>query len=340
MSVRKLLKVSMAAGLMLWANITLHADELSVVTIQPVIRLLAEPARDQDDLCVWVDPQDAQRSIVITSDKKAERLLIYDLKGNLLQEIPVDKPGNIDLRQGVMLGGRERSVVTHTIRSNGFRLQAYEVNPQTRKLERIDAGISTIPNYGGCLYHSPLSKRLYFITTSEETVVGQYELAMNSAGKLTGQLVREWSIGKCEGAVADDAAQMLYLGEESKGIWKVGAEPDAATPGKLMVEVGQHGIHGDVEGLAIMPTGKESGYLIVSDQGRNQYHVFDRAGENLHRGVFSLTGVQETDGIEAIPGDFGSSYPAGLFGCHADGDRCAIVLTSWKSIADALKLQD
>jgi 3-phytase len=305
--------------------------------IRPVVSLMAASARDQDDLCVWSHPSDLSKSRVIVSDKSANRILVYDLKGTLLQELDADKPGNIDIRHNVMIGNRKRTLVAVTIRTGGHRLQVYEVDSATGSLSRVDSGISTVPNYGGCLYHSRRTGKIYFFTTSEESVIGQYELRANDEGKISGTLVREWSIGKCEGAVADDSAGIVYIGEEARGVWKVGAEPDDPTSGKLVVAVGQHGIAGDIEGISIFPTSDEQGYLIVSDQGESRFHVLERQGGNSYLTSFSVEGARETDGIDAVSGNFGGQFSEGIFGCHTDGDRCAMLLTSWKSIGDVIQ---
>lgn len=304
--------------------------------VQPTVSLLGAPALDQDDLCFWTHPSEPEKSTVIVSDKAANRIFVYNLNGQLMQELEADKPGNIDIRKGVMLGNRKSTIVAVTIRRGGHRLQIYEVNPDTGTLTRIDAGISTVPNYGGCLYHSRRTGCLYFVTTSEESAIAQYELRADVQGRITGLLVREWSGGKCEGAVADDAAGVLYIGEEAKGVWKVGAEPDDPTPGRLIVEVGQHGIVGDIEGISIFPTPEDQGYLIVSDQGSSRFHVLERQNENRYLTSFSIEGASETDGIDAVPGNFGNQFPEGIFGCHTDGKRCAMLLTSWKSVADVI----
>jgi 3-phytase len=306
--------------------------------IQPEISLLGAPALDQDDLCFWTHPTEPEKSRVIVSDKTANRIFVYDLNGQLLQDLEADKPGNIDIRNGVKLGNRKSTIVAVTIRRGGHRLQIYDVNPDTGTLTRIDSGILTVPNYGGCLYHSRRSGRLYFITTSEEHAIAQYELRADVQGRVSGLLVREWSGGKCEGAVADDAAGVLYIGEEAKGVWKVGAEPEDPTPGRLIVEVGQHGIVGDIEGISIFPTAEDQGYLIVSDQGSSRFHVLERQNENKYLTSFSIEGASETDGIDAVSGNFGNQFPQGIFGCHTDGNRCAMLLTSWKSIADKINL--
>jgi 3-phytase len=157
----------------------------------------------------------------------------------------------------------------------------------------VEAGISTGPNYGGCLYQSRLDDRLYFIATSEEGIVGQYELKDDGNSHVIGERVREWPLGKCEAAVADDATGVLYVGEESQGIWKLGAEPGDPVPGTLISRIGEHGIEGDIEGLALVPTGADTGYLVMSDQGASRFHVFRREGDNDHLGSFQIQTAAE-----------------------------------------------
>ena len=310
-------------------NSTSAADPV----VAPVLKLTSPAADDQDDLCVWVHPENPADSIVIAADKSADRLFVYDLQGNVMQEIEADKPGNIDLRYGFMLAGKPVALAVVAIRSGGPRLQAFRVDPDQRRIERVDAGISTGPNYGGCLYQSRKDGRLYFIATSEDGMVGQYELTDNGQERVVGDLVREWPLGKCEAAVADDATGMLYIGEENRGIWKLGAEPDEPAPGKLIVEIGEYGITGDIEGLAIMPTGPETGYLLMSDQGTSRFVAFRRDGAHEHIGAFKIETAEDSDGIDAIPATLGDRFPQGLFACHSDAETpCPLLLVSWADI--------
>ena len=72
-------------------------------TVTPVLSLAASGIADQDDMCIWIAP-DASQSIVITSDKGANKLFVYDLAGNTLQTVNVPgKPGNIDIRYNFLL---------------------------------------------------------------------------------------------------------------------------------------------------------------------------------------------------------------------------------------------
>src|SRR4051812_12764514 len=67
----------------------------------PTVTLTTPAANDQDDMCVWVHPTNPGESTVITSDKHADKLFVYDVAGKLVQSVDVKYPGNIDIRTGL-----------------------------------------------------------------------------------------------------------------------------------------------------------------------------------------------------------------------------------------------
>ncbi|EPN51188.1 phytase domain-containing protein, partial [Pseudomonas syringae pv. actinidiae ICMP 18807] len=56
-----------------------------------------------DDPAIWVNPQNPAQSRVLGTNKK-QGLLAYDLSGKQLQELPVGRLNNVDIRPGFMLG--------------------------------------------------------------------------------------------------------------------------------------------------------------------------------------------------------------------------------------------
>jgi len=68
----------------------------------------------------------------------------------------------------------------------------------------------------------------------------------------------------------------------------------------------------DVEGLAIYDTGGKSGYLIVSSQGDNTFHVFGRRGSNGHLGAFMVENTGDSDGVAITSTPLGRAFPAGM----------------------------
>jgi 3-phytase len=75
----------------------------------------------------------------------------------------------------------------------------------------------------------------------------------------------------------------------------------------------------DVEGLTLYYARDGAGYLIVSSQGANLFHIFSRRGGNEHLGSFAIDGVQETDGIDVTNIALGRAFPFGLFVVHNGG---------------------
>lgn len=294
---------------------------------QPTVRLTAPNAVDQDDLCIWRHPEHPELSTVIAADKKANRLFVYDLGGQLLQEVSVPQPGNIDIRSGFPLGADAIDLVVVNQRGDEPQLQAFRVRIETRELVRVDRGdLMTGPNYGGCLYRSARSNRYYFFTTSKENGIQQFELADDGAGKVQSRKVRSIPGNKCEGAVADDERGELYVGIEQLGILRLPAEADGDTTGKLVVAVGQHGIRGDIEGLAISHAPQRQSELIFSDQGTSTFYRLALMPCGVPR-PFTINGARETDGIDLLVQPLGPAFPHGIFGCHTDEGHRPVLLT-------------
>ena len=73
----------------------------------------------------------------------------------------------------------------------------------------------------------------------------------------------------------------------------------------------------DLEGLALVPAGETGGWLYASSQGDNTYMRY-ALPEVTPAGRFRIAAdiygsTEETDGIEAMAGDFGPAFPGGLF---------------------------
>ncbi|MFO0876289.1 MAG: phytase [Gemmataceae bacterium] len=307
----------------------------TVPTVVPRLTCAAPQSQDQDDMCFWVHPTDPARSLVIASDKKANRLFVYDLEGKTLQTLEAKQPGNIDVRTGFLLGKERVDIVAFNQRADSH-LVVYRVDPATRRLIRVDNGaIATGENYGGTLYRSPKTGKYYFVVTSKPGLVTQIELNNDGKGRVGGEKVRTWRIGKTEAAVADDETGQLYIADEERGVWQVGGEPGDPTPGRLVIRRGEHGLVGDVEGLALYPQPGGAGYLVVSNQRASDFKVYQRGPGHAYVGTFRVQGARDTDGLDICSANLGPRFPRGLFACHT-ATKGAILLVPWEAIARTL----
>ncbi|MCB0839146.1 MAG: phytase, partial [Bacteroidetes bacterium] len=179
----------------------------------------------------------------------------------------------------------------------------------------------------------------------------QFELVVNENNQVTTQLVREVQFeGQVEGMVADNEYEVLYVGEEDHGIWRLSASPDGGDHKQLIPMSTEENpdISFDIEGLALYKKWNE-GYLIASSQGNFSYAVFDRKEPNTYITSFiikangEIDGVEETDGIEAINLPFGKAFPEGIFiaqdGFNYKGDSLEaqnFKIIDWRVISNLL----
>ncbi|MCC6155034.1 MAG: phytase, partial [Candidatus Hydrogenedentes bacterium] len=204
-----------------------------------------------DDACFWVHPDRPEMSLIVGTDKQGG-LVVYDVDGKQLQYLPDGKMNNVDLRYGYPLGGVPTDIVIASNRSD-MSLTIYRVDTASCRLVsagKIATGMKLV--YGFGMYRSAKTGAYFAFVNSEDGEVQQWKLN-DSQGKIDGELVRSFDAGtQTEGCVADDDAGVFYIGEEEKGIWRYGAEPDAGTNRTLVDSVKPDGrLTADVEGLTI-----------------------------------------------------------------------------------------
>lgn len=296
----------------------------TVPTVQEVVAAVeTEPVStggdSADDPTLWVNPSDAQQSLVIGTNKK-RGLAVYDLSGREIQFLADGQMNNVDHRDGFPLDGKKVALLTASNRSNNS-IAIYRINAETKRLENVAAAVTkTIEAYGSCMYRSSKSGKFYYFGTSKQGVVEQYELSDTGQGTVGAKKVRQINVGtQLEGCVADDELGNLYVGEEAVGIWKYHAEPDANLERTKVDGVGNGNLVADVEGLTIAYGSDGTGYLIASSQGNDTYAVYRREGTNAYVKSFRIVAgskidrVTNTDGIHVTTANLGPLFPKGVF---------------------------
>jgi 3-phytase len=312
------------SGLLVFA-VMLHllsTNTLAQTVLRPKVAFKDSQIEDQDDMCIWVHPR-PELSTVIASDKDAAKLFVYDLQGETLQTISLDgKPGNIDVRYNFPLAGQPVDIVAYVNR-DAEKIVICRVDPATRKLARLgdfDAGDWPREIYGFCLYHSPNDGKFYAIASGKSSLMRQWELADDGKGKIIGIEKRTWQNGGAgwtEGLVADDETARLFAAHEEEGIYKYNADPaDSAPKGELILPTGALGLTPDIEGITIYYAARGEGYLVVSNQGSDNFMVFERQAPHHLVKTFSVEGAEETDGIDVSNLNLGSAFPRGILLLH------------------------
>jgi 3-phytase len=276
-----------------------------------------------DDPAIWVHPTDPAKSLVVTTNKKLG-LDVHDLAGRRVSSLPIGRVNNVDLRDGFVLGGKPVTLLAASNRTTqGISL--LRLDPATRRL--VDVADGVIPTgfadpYGLCMYRSAKSGNTYvFINDNNETGTMRQWRLIAAGDKVRAELVRSFEAGSlAEGCVADDATGALYVAEEDVALWRYSAEPDGGTERRAVAKVAPGELTDDAEGLAIWAGPDGTGYIVLSNQGADNYAVFRREGDNALVGYFSviandalgIDGVSETDGLDVTSAPLGPDYPQGL----------------------------
>lgn len=307
-----------------------------------------------DDPMIWVHPTQPELSLLMGTQKKLG-IKVYDLQGNLVQTLADGRINNIDGRYNFPLGGKYLDILVGSNRSTDS-INIYAIDKDSRMLFDIADGV--IPTgmddpYGLCMYRSAKTGNYFVIINDTDGVVKQWLLLDNGNQKVGVKLVREFKLdSQTEGCVADDETGYLYIGEEDVGIWKYSAEPDGGEDRTQVDSVADGNLTDDVEGLSIYFGPDGAGYLIASNQGADNYAVYERAGDNKFLGLFHLVadeesgidGVSETDGLDVTSANLGPTFPNGLL-IVQDGrnitpdDRQNFKLVPWERVAEAMGLE-
>lgn len=284
---------------------------------------------------------------------------VYDLKGNQVQYFQHDRLNNVDLRYdffGIDIAAgsnRDKKAISlFSVSKSGVKLLgdfSSHTNEEPyglcmQKNLKTNQFYVWLPMKSGMLYRYEIKNRdkkievnlMNSIDTSQFLSRDQDNRLINLIvtdvihdpstlpDELEAELHKEISERfQLEGCVADDENDLLYLGMENLGVWKI--DTNHVNRASLIFEVqkSKHLKHAkdfpvhvpravnDIEGITLYKTdSNQNGALIVSVQGINEYAVLDRQ-TNQYLGSFEVDfpfdPVTETDGITV------SSKPIGEF---------------------------
>jgi 3-phytase len=297
-----------------------------------------------DDPAIWHNAAAPQDSLIVATDKQAG-IHVYDLNGKAVSFTPSPRLNNVDLRD---VGGDVGVLVAASDRQNvlNAKMALFRLNTESRQLKPLaSVAVGIGEAYGMCLWRRASDQALFGFVVMKDGRIDQVAIDMADTTP-TGKVVRSMKLGtQSEGCVVDDRTGILYVSEEDVGLWKFDADPARPTTATAITKADGTELMIDVEGLALAPSGKDGGYLVVSSQGDNAYTLY-RLPDLGYAGRFrvsggNIDGTQETDGIEVMLGDFGPQFPHGLFVAQ-DGNNAPdtqnFKLTSWADALAALNL--
>ncbi|WEK34600.1 MAG: phytase [Candidatus Pseudobacter hemicellulosilyticus] len=310
---------------------------------------------DTDDPAVWINPQDPAQSLVIGTDKDENGgLYVFNLQGKMDTARSVrglKRPNNVDIEYGLILGGKPVDIavtterITHKLRiyslpdmkpvdGGGIPVFVGQTLPEYRDL----MGIALYKNRAGAVYAIVGRKT----GPTDSTYLWQYLLTDNGKGQVKATLVRKFGAysgqHEIEAIVVDDQLGYIYYSDEGVGVRKYYADPEKGN--QQLALFATTGVKEDHEGLSIYQTSDSTGFILLSDQQADQFHIFPREGSGgnpHHHPLLKITRVMahESDGNESVSVPLGPDFPKGIFIAMSD-DRTFHFYQAEKILGDSL----
>jgi 3-phytase len=301
-------------------------------------QVVSAPVRhDSDDPAIWVHPTDPDQSLVLGTDKDLDgALYAFSLDGRVVQRVPgLRRPNNVDVEYGFSFNGKlvDIAVVTERLGDTIRVFRLPDLTPLDRGPISVFHGDPQRAPMGVALYKRPKDGAVFAIVSrkqgpTEGGYLWQYRLEDDGNGRVRATMVRAFGRwcgrGEIEAVAVDDALGYVYYADEWTGIRKYLADPDAPGAERELALFGTSGFMEDREGISIYERADGTGYILVSDQQANQFHVFPRegAGGNPHDhprlSVVKLATVG-SDGSDVTSVPLGPRFPHGLFVAMTQG---------------------
>ena len=282
---------------------------------------------DTDDPAIWIHPTDPMQSLILGTDKGDQNggIYLFDLRGRLLKSITgLPRPNNIDIEYDFVLNGDTIDIAVFTQR-NGDNIRILRV-PEMTFIDNggipVFKGDSIQSPMGIALYKKPATGEIHAIVSRKSGADGSYlwqYLLKDSSGVVVAEPIRKFGAFKggkeIEAIAVDDEPGFVYYSDEGAGVRKYHADPDSSN--RELALFANQDFKEDHEGISIYKTGATSGYILVSDQQANRFHVFNRESPHERLAIIPVS-TNESDGSEVTNVAFGDLYPKGFFIAMSD----------------------
>lgn len=311
------------------------AGEGAVAPLVPVVVTDPVPG-DSDDPALWIHPTDPGRSLVLGTDKHPTDggVFVFDLEGRMDPERSrrgMRRVNNVDVLQGVRLGGREMDIAVATERlAQAIRVFALpDMTPVDGGGIVVFDGDTARAPMGIALYQDPSDGAVYAIVGGKdgpaEGYLGQYRLEDDGTGVVRGIRVREFGRfsgrKEIEAIAVDGELGYVYYSDEGVGVRKYHADPRRGD--EELALFATEGFVEDHEGIAIYDAGGGTGWIVVSDQQGGRIQLFPREGwegdPHRHPALAVIpVSATSTDGLEVTSRPLGPNFPRGMLVMMSD----------------------
>ena len=291
------------------------------------------------DVALWVNSEDAQKSLILVTDVLSGGVFTYGLDGGQMQQLP-NASVAVDVRQGLAgLTGFDALVVV--VRVSG-ELEFFKVQKPSLLLEKVNARsivTGTVPISAS--FHRSVSELFVFVAGSGG-VIQQWRVN-SDGGTVDAELARTLSaVGNISDVDVDEAQNQLWAAVDTGLVWKFDARLDGGTVPTPVASVADAGIPIPLRALTLYAPSQGGGHWVLSS-GEDRFSVFSRSPPHAYLGQFRVVsaglvdGVSICNGVEASAANLGAGFSQGtllaLDGLNDSTPNAKLI--SWSTLAEA-----
>lgn len=297
---------------------------------------------DTDDPAIWINPENASKSIIIGTDKDTDGgLYAFDLSGKIINKVSgLKRPNNADIEYGFMLNGKKTDIAAVTEReTNTVKLYSLPDLKEVGEFTVFDGETERGP-MGISMYKNPATGEIDVIVGRKsgpaDGYLWQYKLSEKD-GKITGEVIRKFGrysgLKEIESIAVDDELGYIYYSDEQFGVHQYHADP--AKGNEELLVFGKGDFTSDLEGISIYPTSAQTGYILVSNQQKDTFNVYLREDPAKGRIAEIPVSTSESDGSEVTNINLGPQFPKGMLVAMSNGR--VFHFYDWRVVEERIK---
>jgi 3-phytase len=289
-----------------------------------------------------LDAADAARSRIVATAALGG-LEIYDLAGKRIGSAPSGEVASVDVAYDIAVTGRASTVLA-AIDTTDNSLRFFALRDDAL----LEVGARSVPlgfaAEGVCLYRNRFDSALYAFVVGDGGEVDQHLVYANAEGKLDARQVRRIGVPSPLTQCVADSDGTIYAVEETVGVWRFSANPEADVSARLIDAPGLGRLDEEAKGVTLYDGGDGAQWLLVSDTSGGRINAYDRNKDDAYIGSFGVAAKGSDEAIEE-PGPLfatsmalGAAFPQGLLLVADEDGGANYKAVAMEDVAAALSL--
>lgn len=297
------------------ASALLCGAAMAQTPAQVIARAQTQNAAEIQNAAIALDERTPANSRIIVA-AGLDGLQIYSLDGRRRSALAAGEVSGLGLAYDFTLNGAATTLLATTDGANNtlrfFALTQGALREVGGEPIALDFAAENV-----CFYRHAADRQHYIFILGDDGEVDQ-RLVYAADGVVRTRAVRRLNVpSTLSQCAADSARGLLYASEETVGVWRFNADPEADVDATLIDSARFGELGGEIGGIALYDGGEGAQWLIVSGEESGRLLIYDRARDDAIVGAFTVAprngeAIEEPGRVFTTSMALGRAYPNGL----------------------------